>query len=262
MKYAFSTLACPTWRYQDIVATAKDLGYDGIEIRGISGEMYAPKMKVFNHNVEENLARLQGLEIPMITSNCCVANVGDAETALIEGKEYIDLAKKIGAKFVRIMPTNSAMLDGGDFNQAVASYSELCDYAGDSEVMPLIESNGMFADTKVLSKFMQVVNKPNMGVLWDVHHPYRYNNESIDTTIENIGKYIKYVHIKDSVRNNNVTEYKMLGKGDLPLSDAIKGLKSINYEGYVTLEWLKRWNPNLEEPGVVLAHFINRVKSL
>lgn len=262
MKYAFSTLACPSWGYKDIVATAKDLGYDGIEIRGISGEMYAPKMKIFNQNTAEISALLQELEIPMLTSNCCVATTENVEENLKEGKEYIDLAKKIGAEYVRIMPTNSAMLDGGDFEQAVASYKELCDYAMDCGVMPLIESNGMFANTDTLKKFMQAVNKPNMGVLWDIHHPYRYNNESIETTVNNIGQYIKYVHIKDSVRNNEVTEYKMLGYGDLPLSEAISELKKIGYDGYITLEWVKRWNPNLEEPGVVLAHFINKIKTL
>ena len=262
MKFAFSTLACPTWGYKDIVATAKDLGFDGIEIRGIAGEMYAPKMKVFRDNLEESMAKLESLEIPMLTSNCCVANSENVAENLAEGRDYIDLAEKIGAIFVRIMPTNSAMLDGGDFDLAVDSYGKLCDYAKAKGVTPLIESNGMFANTAVLNKFMQEVNRTNMGVLWDIHHPYRYNNESIATTIANIGKYVKYVHIKDSVRNNDITEYKMLGYGDLPLSEAIAELKKIGYAGYITLEWVKRWNPNLEEPGVVLAHFINKIKTL
>lgn len=48
MKYAFSTIGCPRWDFNDIVATAKDLGYDGIEIRGIADEIYAPKIKNFS----------------------------------------------------------------------------------------------------------------------------------------------------------------------------------------------------------------------
>ena len=42
MKLAFSTLGCPNWQWREIFATAKDLGVDGIEIRGIENEMYAP----------------------------------------------------------------------------------------------------------------------------------------------------------------------------------------------------------------------------
>ena len=35
MKTAFSTLGCPGWSWDEIFATAKDLGLDGIEVRGV-----------------------------------------------------------------------------------------------------------------------------------------------------------------------------------------------------------------------------------
>ena len=38
--------------------------------------------------------------------------------------------------------------------------------------------------------------------------------------------------------------------------DAImRALRSINYEGYVSLEWLKRYAPDLSDPGIVFPHF-------
>jgi len=36
MKIGFSTLGCPDWTLSEILATAKDLGYNGVEIRGIA----------------------------------------------------------------------------------------------------------------------------------------------------------------------------------------------------------------------------------
>ena len=42
MKLAFSTIGCPNWSYDEVVSTASDLGYDGFEVRGIGGEIYAP----------------------------------------------------------------------------------------------------------------------------------------------------------------------------------------------------------------------------
>ena len=35
MKLAFSTLGCPGWMWRDILSAAADLGYDGIEMRGL-----------------------------------------------------------------------------------------------------------------------------------------------------------------------------------------------------------------------------------
>ena len=54
----------------------------------------------------------------------------------------------------------------------------------------------------------------------------------------------------------------MLSNGDLPLKEAINGLKSIGYDGYVTLEWIKRWQPDLAAPGIVFARYIDSIKSL
>lgn len=39
MKIAFPTLGCPDWNWEDIMVAAKDLGYDGIELRGIEHQM-------------------------------------------------------------------------------------------------------------------------------------------------------------------------------------------------------------------------------
>jgi fatty-acyl-CoA synthase len=41
VKISFSTLACPEYSWADIYSMAKDLGYDGIEIRGLGNEISA-----------------------------------------------------------------------------------------------------------------------------------------------------------------------------------------------------------------------------
>mgnify|MGYP002798133703 CR=1 FL=1 len=48
MKLSLSTLGCPGWSWNEIFATAKDLGMNGIEVRGVANEMFAPAIPVFN----------------------------------------------------------------------------------------------------------------------------------------------------------------------------------------------------------------------
>ena len=48
MKLSLSTLGCPGWSWNEIFATAKDLGMNGIEVRGVANEMFAPAISVFN----------------------------------------------------------------------------------------------------------------------------------------------------------------------------------------------------------------------
>lgn len=263
MKIGFSTLGCPDWTLSEILATAKDLGYNGVEIRGIASEMYAPTMKCFSsEQIYKTLQKIAGLEIPILTSNACIATKVNIDNNVKEAMEYIELAGKIGAKYVRIMCTNRAMLDDGDYELALGYYKALAKYGEKFSVTPLIETNGMFCDTELLKKFIEESGESNVGVLWDIHHPYRYGRETIAQTISNIGKYIKYAHIKDSIRENGATVYKMLGNGDLPLQEAVDSLKSIGYDGYITLEWVKRWQPDLAAPGIVFARYIDDIKGM
>ena len=41
---AFSTLGCPDWSYKTILESADKLGFAGIELRGIAGEMDLTKV--------------------------------------------------------------------------------------------------------------------------------------------------------------------------------------------------------------------------
>ena len=99
-------------------------------------------------------------------------------------------------------------------------------------------------------------------MLWDIHHPYRYFGESPEQTYENLGEYIRYIHVKDSVADGDGVKYTMIGEGDVPIRGALAVLKKNSFDGYVTLEWLKRWYKDLSEPGIVFMQFINYIKTL
>ena len=73
MKLSFSTLGCPEWSWNEILATAKDMGFDGIEIRGVGNELYAPAIREFSaNNIQstKNQLKAMGLEIVCLTSAC------------------------------------------------------------------------------------------------------------------------------------------------------------------------------------------------
>jgi fatty-acyl-CoA synthase len=266
MKLAFSTLGCPGWSWEEIYATAKDLGLNGIEVRGIEAEIYAPNTKPFRpENIEKTLDILRklNLEIPMLTSGVLLFDGSRREEALLECKAYIDLARQIKCPYVRVLgDRDGAPGEKLDLGLVKTLYREVCDYAFDKGVSPLIETNGVFADTSVMADFIKDIDRPNAGVLWDIHHPYRYFGESPDQTLQNLDGHIKYLHIKDSVMKDGKVDYRMLGYGDVPVLDCLKALKKNGYEGYVSLEWVKRWCPDLQEPGVVFSHYINYMSYL
>ena len=267
MKLAFSTVGCPDWSFDEIFAAAKDLGYDAIEIRGIGSEIYAPKLKIFGDlQIGSTMAKLRGAKLPvsMLASNAVIGVPELAKEGFNEALEYIDLAKKINTPFVRLLISPQPFPEKADLDLAVSVYSELCGQGEKSGVMPVVETNGIFADSKVLAGFMKKIKSENKGVLWDINHPVRYFGEKAEETFGNIGEYVKYLHIKDSVTDPKTkkTEYKMPGHGDLPVFEILKLMANAGYDGVLSLEWTKRWQPELLEPGIVFCNYVNYMREL
>lgn len=254
MKLAFSTIGCPDWSLDEIIAAAKDLNYDGVEIRGIGGEIYAPAIKQLTEGREKLMAKLAstGVKISCLTSGATFAIHDAKDASLKEAFAYIDLARELSVPFVRIMSTDKPYYDGGDLKLCKTLFKEAVRYAEGSGVTPLMETNGLFVNTALLKDFL---DETGGGALWDVHHPYRFGGEKIEETAANLKGKVKYVHLKDSVVVNGTTSYRIMGYGDVPIKEALTLLKNDGYDGYLTMEWVKRWNRELEEPGVVFAHF-------
>ncbi len=265
MKIAFSTLGCPEWDLAEALISAKDLGFDAIEIRGIEKEIFIPFTKPFlEENIDATIEKIKnmGLEISLLATGVCVGDTVHVESAFGEAMVYINLAQRLGVKYVRIMISNKPQAENCSIESAIVTYRKICDYAKTKGVIPLIETNGDLADSKVMKKFIEKTDRENAGVLWDVHHPYRFFGETPEETYENIGKFVKYIHVKDSIMDNGKLTYKMMGKGDVPVLEALNLLKDNGYDSFVTLEWVKRWEPDLESGGIVFSNFINYIKSV
>ena len=260
MKTAFSTLACPDASWEDVCSMAKDLGFDGIEIRGLGQDIYAVQAQPFlEPRLPETIKKLGQLRLSVacFSTACCLKDGHRQDDNIREITDYVELAAKLNTPYVRVLADRGVFPEGGADDRAIAGVlRELAPVAAAHNVTLLVETNGVYADTARLRDLLDDVKDDAVAALWDAHHPFRVFNETPDATVANLGAYIKYVHIKDSIMNNEKIEYRMMGEGDVPVDEVIGALRSINYEGYVTLEWVKRWSADLEDAGVVIPHFI------
>lgn len=262
MKLAFSTLGCPDWSWKETISVAKDLGYKGIEIRGIEKQMYLPQATLLSGEKQaETLKRLQeiGLSITCLASSVYLHD-NDVEGSLKSCGEYIELAAALKVPYIRVLgDTNPAPGTAGfPRERVVSSLRILGKKAAAAGVMLLLETNGHLADSQLMAGVMEELgDNSGVGVLWDMHHPYRYFNESPEKTVSLLGKYIRYTHIKDSKQGEDgKLHYLMLGEGDIPVEEAILALKNIGYDGWFTLEWVKQWNPDIESPSIVFPNYL------
>ena len=261
MKLAFSTLGCPDFDWSDIYSIARDFGFSGIEMRGLGDEIFSVKARPFRpENIAATVEHLhkRNLEICCLSSGCSLKYAEKREANIAELRDYIELAKKLKTPYIRVLGDEKAAPDGEVDDAVVLSQlKELAPIAEEAGVCLLVETNGVYANTERLKNLLEDVGSDNVAALWDIHHPYRFMNEKPGRTVENLGAYIKYTHVKDSVMQDGRVVYRMMGEGDLPFEEIFRALGSINYEGYVSLEWLKRYAPDLSNAGIVFPHFAN-----
>lgn len=285
MKLSFSTLGCPDWSFSEMLSVAADLGYAGIELRGIAEEIYAPKIPQFQPNAlkktAERLVKL-GVEIPVLTTGAYLIKNPDIESAEFEVKDYVMLAKKLADEmkktsenrtvrtpYVRVLAERGPESEGITAEEragALERLKALCSFAAGFGVELLVETNGFLADSNELRTFMLELREAgaeNCGVIWDLNHTYRFYGETPKYTLGNIAEFVKHVHIKDSVRGRNgAISYMLCGYGDIPIDEAVNELKAIGYDGFFSYEWVKRWSKELAEPGVAFYSYANYMKML
>ena len=266
MKISFSTLACPNWSWQDIYGAAKDLGFNGIEIRGLGDEIFSVKAQPFTEQqLPKTIEKLRSLdiEISCLSSGACLKykdKYAEAETEIVA---YAQLASKLGTSYIRILADLEPAPNGEvDDDYIVECLKKLAPIAEEYNVTLLVETNGVYCNSARLAAVLDRVASRKVAALWDMHHPYRYMGEAPETTVANLGQYIKYAHVKDSVmRADGTVEYRLMGNGDIPVKEMIEALKTINYDGYISLEWVKRWASDLSDGGIVIPQYAQYMAS-
>jgi hypothetical protein len=161
MKLCFSTLGCPDWSWSRVVEAAPRMGYDGLEIRGIQGEMYLPKAEPFlPHNIGNTMADLakRGLSIACLGASSHFHGPNVDENVK-EAKAYVDLAVRLRVRYVRVF--GDKIPDPAKKEQTLqrvaASLRELGEYAAPQGVRILIETHGDFSRSQDLLDVLERV---------------------------------------------------------------------------------------------------------
>jgi fatty-acyl-CoA synthase len=259
MKIGFTTLACPKWDLDQVIARAKEYGYDGVDFRGLMGEMAVYKLPEFSADISKTVARFAKakLEVCGFSSGARLYEKDPAKLAgaLGEVSQYARLCGFFHTPFIRVF---GGALPPGPRDEAVADAVQTLETMAQIAAPAIIalEAHDDWVDSSLLAQAMRRVKAPNACVLWDVHHPFRMRGETPRQTWDNIGPYVRYTHVKDSrALPDGQYQYTLPGEGDVPLAEMIALMKSGRYDGYLVAEWEKKWHPELAEPQIALPAF-------
>ena len=264
MKLSYSTLACPDWDIKRIVKYASENDYDGVELRG-----KAPHIsKEYNQVERQELRKLfleHNLEIPCVTAYSRFNN-DDPEIRrenVEELKAIIELASDVGAPYVRTFGADADNPFDLEkvINWIAEAFDQVDEFAGEKDVKVLLETHDVLSKGKEVKKIFERSQTENCGILWDVAHSIRAG-EDIVTTMDYLNKYIYHIHFKDwlSFSEEREDHYVLLAAGLLPLADLLQLLKERKYQGYLSLEWEKTWNPEIEEADIAIKQYAMKMR--
>jgi sugar phosphate isomerase/epimerase len=263
---SFSTLGCPAWTWKQILDQADRLGYAAIELRGIGAEMDLTKLAEFSSSrIADSRKDLSALGL-VISDLGASANMHEKEGParqknLDEGRRYVDLAKALDVKYVRIfgdkVPAGEQKADV--IARVAEGASQLSAYAKTAGVTVIIESHGDFTTSDDIEHIVNAVHSDAFAVLWDAHHTFASGKEQPADTWKRLGKWVRHTHLKDSKPGAKDRQYVLVGEGDVPVKAQVQVLAANGYKGYYGFEWEKRWHADIPEPEVAFPHYARTV---
>jgi len=225
----------------------KKAGYDGVEIPLFGGDV-AHFEKVGKAIKDNGLGCTSVTVIPDEEHNPISADAGHRKGGLEHLNWAIDCSEALGSEILCgpfYQPLGVFTGDGpseDEKNRAAQVHQDASDYAAKANVTLAVEYLNRFEcyflnTMDQTADFINRVNKPNYGVLYDTFHA---NIEEKDP-IGCIGSYmdmVKHVHISENDRGTP-------GKGHIDFSSTFKALRSGGYDGWFVVEAFGRALPDL-----------------
>ena len=262
MKLSFSTKGWYNSSFEEFCEIAKDLKFKGIELHNIHNPLFTDKDGAFHdYTAAATVRKLyeMKLSLPCIDTVCDPADISKREENIEEIKACIEIAKNLKIPNVRIRACG--MENPEEKTEIMADIiSEVLPIAEENDVTLLVETSGIYCDTSRLRDLLDRFACDNLAALWDMYWPYFVVGEQPETTIKNLGAYIRHVHIKDAVVENGETEFCLIGEGELPTEEMMLALRSVNYDGFISLEWDPKWCEELDDMEIIFAQFVNYMK--
>ncbi|MCL2816292.1 MAG: sugar phosphate isomerase/epimerase [Oscillospiraceae bacterium] len=242
MKYSFMSFSCPDAGIDKFFSIANMYGYDGIEPRIDAGHNHGIELgsdKQYLKEVRKKSAEAK-IEICCIATSCEFANAETWQENVEAAKYAVELAAEVDASAIRVfgggIPKSTEREKSLDL--IVGALTQISEYASLAKVNVCLETHDSWCAPQTVADIMEQVNRPHIAVNWDIMHPVLQNFATVEKSFEILKPWIKHIHIHDGVLTNNSIEFKAIGEGIIDHATAIKLLKTANYDGYISGEWI------------------------
>ncbi|MGW1723036.1 sugar phosphate isomerase/epimerase family protein [Streptomyces sp. NPDC002306] len=240
MKLAFSTLGVPGLPLPEVLRLASAHGYHGVELRAHPEEPVHPGLTAAERAAVAAGFKAAGVEILGLAGYVRVAAPGDDTAVLDEIRELLDLARDLGAPFVRVFPGAAPGQSPREADAVAARrLGTAAEYAADVGVRILLETHDSHRTGAAAIRILGPVGHRQAGALWDVMHTWLGGEQPAETYAA-LAPHLGYVQVKDIAAADDTAPLP-LGAGVLPLTECVEVLSRHGWDGWLCWEYEKRW---------------------
>ncbi len=252
MNLAFSTKFHKASGLGDFLKIADELRYDGIEIHDIKADAFAGKTSPFSPDMASVTKRTlinSKKSIVSINVGCNVADKAAAEENMQKIETAVSVARNINVSYIKVYAESD---DENALDYVTEFMSGVISLCEKKNVVVLVETKGVFANTDKLCDLLNFFASDYIGADWNMYETYFKAREDAEKTIKNLGAYVKLVHMTDAEEYGRHT---LIGEGKLPVEEMTNALRSINYAGFVCIEWDPEWMREIDDLEIILTHY-------
>ncbi|MBQ8267024.1 MAG: AMP-binding protein, partial [Clostridia bacterium] len=262
MKLSFSTKGWHSSTFDEFCDIAVDLGFGGIELHNVNNRLFTDKDGAFHDYTAAATARRlyeKKLQIPCIDVLCDIGAPTKTQAAFEEFSKCVNIASNLNIPAIRVKAEKAVDIDAA--KSAVIDFINMAlPLATEKNIAILIETSGVFCKTAELRNVLDQFASDNLAALWNMSAAYFEGGESAEEIIKNLGAYIKHVHINDAEKTADGVEFCLIGEGELPISDMMLSLRSVNYDGFISLVWDPTWCQELDDMEIIFSQFTGFMK--
>ncbi len=262
MKFAFSTIACPTWTLEEVCEVAGRLGYMGVELRtfgNASSELACEPLLT-------GAAKVRGLFEDAGVAPMCLATsvrfdkpvwppiighaITDTEKPIREARAIVEAAAQREIPAVRVYGFElSAREPRRSGVRRIAERLRLaCATARNTGVKILLENAGSIPTAEALAGIIEEVDHPLLMAAYNPAVAAAAGERPADGVRALAGRLasVKLTDLRDG-------RHVPLGTGEADAEGLLKTLAEAGFDGWVVYEWPRLWLPDLDDAHEALA---------
>jgi sugar phosphate isomerase/epimerase len=259
VRIAFSTLAFPGATLASAVSQGRRWGYAGVELRLIDGDLIDPSMPAADRARVGRTIAAAGLPVVAVDSSVRLTDDDPAP----ELRRFLELASDWESPLVRVFggplaPDPKARR--GRLSAAARVLESCVPLARRLGVAIGVETHDDFSASATVAELLAMADPESVGAVWDSHHPHRVGERPAEVYANLAGR-ILLAQVKDARRtvtddDGEAWQLVLLGEGEVPVRPMLELLTAGGYRGWISVEWEKRWHPEIEEPEVALPQHL------